>query len=343
MIGHTLTLLQPALEAVATAAAATRSVQASRRDISQHAKDDRSPVTVADYAAQAIVAMVLAERLPAIEDRLIVGEENAATLRESDHAAIREAVVAVVRAWRPGATADDVLQAIDACNHDGSAGAYWTLDPVDGTKGFLRGQQYAIALGRIEQGQVTLGLLGCPNLPIDCGASLTEPDARGCGSLYAAARGEGAWEYPDASPDETPVRINCQEWAIDRPVRTCASVEAAHSNRSDTDTMLAAIGVDTEPVRLDSQAKYAVLARGQADAYLRLPTSDEYREKIWDHAAGALLAEEAGGIVTDVCGNPLDFGHGSRLEANRGIIAAAAGLHPLLVEASRSMGLCCHA
>jgi 3'(2'), 5'-bisphosphate nucleotidase len=335
-----MTLLQPALEAVATAAAATRAVQASREDISQHAKDDRSPVTVADYAAQAIVAMVLAERITAAEDCLVVGEEHAAALRQDDHTAIREAVVAVVRTWRPLTSEDDVLQAIDACNHDGSANAYWTLDPVDGTKGFLRGQQYAIALGRIERGQVTLGVLGCPNLPIDCGASLSEPDVLGCGSLYAAARGEGAWEYPDASPDQTPVRINCTPWTPGHPVRTCASVEAGHSNRSDTDTMLTSIGVEAEPVRLDSQAKYAVLARGQADAYLRLPTSAEYREKIWDHAAGCLLAEEAGGIVTDVCGNPLDFGHGSRLEVNRGIIAAAAGLHPRLVEASQSMGLC---
>ncbi|MDP7070366.1 MAG: 3'(2'),5'-bisphosphate nucleotidase [Phycisphaerales bacterium] len=333
-------LLHPAVEAVAIAATVTRAVQASRNDISQHAKDDRSPVTVADYAAQAIVAMVLADRIQSAADRLVVGEEHAAALRGDDHAAVREAVVAVVRTWRPHASETDVLEAIDSCSHDGSAAAYWTLDPVDGTKGFLRGQQYAIALGRIRHGQVTLGVLGCPNLPIDCNASLTTPDAMGCGSLYAAARGEGAWEYPDASPDASPIRINCTAWTQDRPVRVCASVEAAHSSRSDTDTLLASIDVRSDPVRLDSQAKYAVLARGQADAYLRLPTSAEYREKIWDHAAGCIIATEAGAVVTDICGNPLDFGHGSRLEENRGIIAAAAGLHPTLVEASRTMGLC---
>jgi 3'(2'), 5'-bisphosphate nucleotidase len=103
--------------------------------------------------------------------------------------------------------------------------------------------------------------------------------------------------------------------------------------------LLDRIGVSADPVRLDSQAKYAVLARGQADAYLRLPTSKEYVEKIWDHAAGSLVASEAGAIVTDATGAPLDFGQGARLSANRGVIAAASGLHERLVDASKALGL----
>ena len=52
-----------------------------------------------------------------------------------------------------------------------------------------------------------------------------------------------------------------------------------------------------------------------------------------------LVAEEAGAIVTDVRGEPLDFTHGPRLERNRGIIAAAAGLHESLVEGAVTMGI----
>ena len=44
---------------------------------------------------------------------------------------------------------------------------FWTLDPVDGTKGFLRNQQYAIALAYIERGTPVVGVMGCPNLPRD--------------------------------------------------------------------------------------------------------------------------------------------------------------------------------
>ena len=51
-----------------------------------------------------------------------------------------------------------------------------------------------------------------------------------------------------------------------------------------------------------------MLASGQADIYLRLPISDTYREKIWDHAAGNVLIYESGGQVGDVTGKALDFG-----------------------------------
>jgi len=336
---NTNPLLTAALEAVATASSLTRAVQSQRDEVAKHTKDDRSPVTVADYAAQAVVAMIIRERCGDPRDHLIVGEEQAADLRGGDHTPVRQAVVEAVRAWRPTVTEDDVMAAIDACDHDGTAESYWTLDPVDGTKGFLRGQQYAIALGHIRGGVVQLGVLGCPNLPIDPAQTPAEPDPTGCGSLYAATLGGGAWEFPGADPAETPLRISCPAWTPDQPVRTCASVEKGHSNRSDTDELLERIGADADPVRLDSQAKYAVLARGQADAYLRLPTRKDYVEKIWDHAGGSLVATEAGAVVTDVAGKPLDFGRGPRLEGNAGVIAAAPGLHERLVEASVSMGL----
>jgi 3'(2'), 5'-bisphosphate nucleotidase len=329
-------LLPAALNAVATASALTRSVQSVRDDVAGHTKDDRSPVTVADYAAQAIISMILRSQC---NEHLIVGEEQADALREDDHAAIRSAVVTIVQRWRPQASEDDVLDAIGSCDHDGTAGGYWTLDPVDGTKGFLRGQQYAVALGYISNGAVTLGVLGCPNLPIDTALNPAKPDPQGCGSLYAAVLGRGAWEYPGADPSETPLQITCPAWTPDRPIRPCAGVEAGHSNRSATDDLLDKLGVEADPVRLDSQAKYAVLARGQADAYLRLPTSTSYVERIWDHAAGSIVATEAGALVTDITGVPLDFTQGPHLTRNRGVMAAASGLHHRLIEASQAIGL----
>jgi 3'(2'), 5'-bisphosphate nucleotidase len=92
-------------------------------------------------------------------------------------------------------------------------------------------------------------------------------------------------------------------------------------------------------VRIDSQCKYAVVARDQADAYLRLPTRKGYVEKIWDHAAGSIIATEAGAIVTDVAGQPLDFTRGTRLEANRGVVCASAGLHADLIAAIQRLGI----
>jgi 3'(2'), 5'-bisphosphate nucleotidase len=80
---------------------------------------------------------------------------------------------------------------------------------------------------------------------------------------------------------------------------------------------------------MDSQAKYAVLAAGQGEIYLRMltPSRPDYKEKIWDQAAGSIVIEEAGGRVTDLHGKPLDFTLGRTLAQNRGICATNGLLH----------------
>ena len=81
--------------------------------------------------------------------------------------------------------------------------------------------------------------------------------------------------------------------------------------------------------------------------YLRIPASSEqgYRENIWDHAAGAIITEEAGGRVTDAFGHPLDFSSGIKLKKNYGIVVTNGilydlvlkVLHPLPVEGGRNL------
>src|SRR5262249_23065189 len=93
------------------------------------------------------------------------------------------------------------------------------------------------------------------------------------------------------------------------------------------------------PLRMDSQAKYAVVARGEADIYLRLPTRTDYREKIWDHAAGALLIEAAGGAGTGIHRKPLHVPHGRELAANRGVIVTNGRLHDRILDAIRELGI----
>ena len=327
-------LFPAALRTVADSCRVARSVQHALERVRKITKDDRSPVTVADFAVQAIVAMHLFDDNP---NTLIVGEERADVLRKPEQAVVLEAVVDAVRTVRPSIPPSDVLDAIDRCDHDATGDAYWALDPIDGTKGFLRGQQYAIALGRIEHGRVTLGVIGCPNLPIDHDQPLDLADEHG--SIYAAALGQGAWEIPGDDPAAQPRPVRAAEFDGTRAIRVCESVEAAHSKHSDVMDIIEALGGTSEPVRLDSQCKYAVVARGQADAYLRLPTRKDYVEKIWDHAAGSVIAAEAGALITDVAGKPLDFSRGRRLEDNRGVICAAAGLHEQIIQAVAGLGI----
>lgn len=324
-------LLSAMLRAVAKASIATRFVHASSA-VDGVAKDDKSPVTIADWASQAVVAVELA-RL-GYSGISLVGEEEAATLRTPENARLLERVVQAVQhacldahdAKTRGLLDEGaVLAAIDQGRGSPEA-RFLTLDPVDGTKGFLRRQQYAISLALIEHGEVTAGVVGCPNLPIE-GENYDVADARG--TLAWATRGSGAYTCACAIDEVArATRLRIASWTSRDPVRACESVESGHSKQDLSAELLAEVGSVGVPARLDSQCKYVVVARGGADAYLRLPTKKDYREKIWDHAAGALVAAEAGARVCDVDGKPLDFGRGRELTANRGIFAG----HPEAVE-----------
>jgi 3'(2'), 5'-bisphosphate nucleotidase len=225
--------------------------------------------------------------------------------------------------------AADSSHGYDPAHPDGLI--FWTLDPIDGTKGFLRGGQYAVSLAWLEDGEPVLATLGCPNLASDFQRPFDEPDPRG--TIYFATRGGGVWEGPADDPEAHPIHIRRLEPEEGEPIRVCESVEKAHSDQSATARILEHLGRSSRDLRLDSQAKYAVVARGQADAYLRMPTKKGYIEKIWDHAAGALIASEAGCFVTDILGNRLDFRHGQGLEKNLGVVCAPAALHGELIGA----------
>jgi 3'(2'), 5'-bisphosphate nucleotidase len=284
-------------------------------------KGDASPVTVADFAAQAIVCATLVEHLGAIE---LVGEESSSDL--ADNEALREGVVNLVAAQRRvAASSRQVLEWISVGHSEGLGDRHWTLDPIDGTKGFLRGDQYAIALALIEHGEVVLGVLGCPNLP--------NPDGSR-GAIFVADGGTCEVFY--ASSDRAiPVRVASPATLADG--RLCESVEAGHSNHDHSSRVASRLGITAEPYRIDSQCKYGAVARGDASIYLRLPTRADYREKVWDHAAGKFVVEQAGGRVTDVDGLPLDFSHGRLLDRNRGVIATDGRFHDRIVDAVQAV------
>jgi len=317
--------LEVAVSAVRAAAVVCTRVQANLVTAETLEKKDKSPVTVADFASQAVVCRALAAVFP---DMPVVGEEDSKDLREAGAESLRSSVASHVRSVVEGEPSEDeVLEWIDrgGWTPDGSSDAYWTLDPIDGTKGFLRGQQYAIALGLIENGRVVAGVLGCPNLPVVDGGSET-------GVLMTAARGKGA-QVLRLTAGEAAQKIHVSDVATTAAARFCESVESAHSDQGASAQIAATLGISGEPYRIDSQCKYAAVARGDASIYLRLPTSAEYREKIWDHAAGMIVVEEAGGEVTDVHGNALDFSRGRTLEGNQGIIATNGRFHDEVVAA----------
>lgn len=313
-----------AIEAVRAASRVCQAVQRRLVRPETLEKKDKSPVTVADFASQAVVCGRLATAFAADP---MVAEEDSAELREESHAAIRRIVVEQVSAVA-GRTLDDKT-VLDWIDHGRTSGGvprrFWTLDPIDGTKGFLRAEQYAVALALIEGGRVVLGVLGCPNLPVNGGS----------GAILVAVRGEGSRILPMDGTDDRGTPIHVSPVTDTKLARFCESVESGHSDQGRSVKIAQLLGITAPGVRMDSQAKYAAVARGDAQIYLRLPTKADYQEKIWDHAAGMLVTEEAGGRVTDIHGQPLDFGRGPTLSANKGVVATNRHIHDAVIEAIR--------
>jgi len=316
--------LQSALSAVRQAAGVCRAVQSAITPASLE-KKDKSPVTIADFASQALVCRQLQSDFP---DDPVIGEEGAAELREGE-ADFLDRIVASVKQAGVSASGEEVCDWIDRGGLHEYRPRFWTLDPIDGTKGFLRKEQYAISLALIVDGEIKLGVLGCPNLSVSEGSDAI-------GVLAWAVEGKKAWMQPLDKPDSDPVQLSVTQTASAPEARFCESVESGHSAHGWSGQIAEQLGITNEPYRIDSQCKYLAVARGDADIYLRLPTRKGYQEKIWDHAGGVQVVREAGGQVTDIHGNPLDFKHGSTLALNQGVIVTNGQFHDSVVNAVKN-------
>ncbi|MBL8815589.1 MAG: 3'(2'),5'-bisphosphate nucleotidase [Planctomyces sp.] len=316
--------LQAGLEAVRKAADVCRRVQA---EITPEvlAKKDQSPVTVADFASQAIVCRHLEMMFP---DDPVIGEEGAAELRAESGSAFLGQVVQHLAGVGIMGSGDDVCRWIDRGGQQEHCDRFWTLDPIDGTKGFLRREQYAISLALIVNGRIEVGILGCPNMSPNAGES-----GPGAGVLAWAVRTQGSWSQPLGPTTTAASRLKVTSTGNSGDARFCESVESGHSAHDWSGMIAAELGIRREPFRIDSQCKYLAVARGDADLYLRLPTKKGYVEKIWDHAGGVLVVEEAGGRVTDIHGHDVEFHHGASLKANQGMIVTNGLLHNQTIAA----------
>ena len=351
------------------------------------AKTDASPVTVADWASQALIARSLradldalraaasaaalsadadadADNLGALDAFRMLGEEDA-TLLTGGAAAERllDAVVAALNDETPPAPTDGVVppspawtaaSVVEALqfgrSSGGAAHAHFLCDPIDGTKGFLRGSegQFAVGLALMRGGRPVLAAIACPNLPqgawggaFDAAAAAAASASgapRGC--LFLARAGGGATVEPlFPTSAAAPQRLRASSAEDPSAIVRCESYEAAHSDRGIASRICARLSLPSDEggvVRIDSMAKYGLLARGDAHLLLRLPSSARL-ECAWDHAMGVLLLEEAGGVVTDAKGAPLDFTAGASLWRNYGVLAASSrALHARSVAAARA-------
>lgn len=290
--------LELAISAVRRAAVFCHAIRSEKR-IRSMTKADGSPVTNADFGSQALIVEAL--RTGFTVDP-IMAEETADPQDFQDSAFTQELLADLSHAGGKFSTINHVAQAINReVNGSGEVHAnwrdrYWVIDPIDGTKGYLKSGQYAIALGLIENVEVKIAALACPEFQI--------PGRPETGWILAASLGRGAFATPLFETGERlPLHVSTNNETGTSP-RMCESLN--HSPHGTSGQVAAALGVTDDHIyKMDSQAKYASVASGSTDFYLRLPTSSTYKEAVWDHAAGVLVVTEAGGKVTDIHGKNL--------------------------------------
>ena len=310
--------LKPIKIAIRQAALLTRQVQAQHLGDAAH-KAGHEPVTLADYGAQAILARALSFAYP---DDGVYSEESAAQFLELVTPERRTAIVALVgNILGEPVTESDLVRWLDH-GRGRETMRMWTVDPVDGTKGFVAGRRYAVAVGAMEDGLPVAGLLACPGWP----------SRDGKGALFYAQRSAA---YAESLVGGKPVRIAVRPLPGLSGIRVAESVEGDHVDHAAQARILAAAGLNRPVIQqVDGQDKYAMVAAGEAQIYLRLPKEAQPRHRIWDHLAGAALVQAAGGSVTDLDGSLLDFSRGPILTANRGMVVTCGGaLHERLLEA----------
>lgn len=205
-------------------------------------KDDDSPVTAADLAAQKVIA----DRLQALAPGVPVISEEALAAPWAER-----------RTWR----------------------RYWLVDPLDGTREFVkRNGEFTVNIALIEDHRSVLGVVLAPVT----------------GDLYAAVAGGGAWRQQGT--DAPRERLGT------RRANGLLMVTGSRSyGTGRTMTLLDRLGKH-ETFALGSSLKFCVIARGDADIYLRLGATSE-----WDTAAAQCVLEEAGGAVLDLAGRPFRY------------------------------------
>lgn len=302
--------LQPIMKAVRQAASLCTEVQTNY--LSRKEKTGREPVTIADYGSQAIICRAISLAFP---DDAIIAEEHANQFIQVVPEHQREQIVALVSAILGETVTESDMQRWLDHGQGRSATRTWVIDPIDGTKGFLAKRRYSIAVGILEDKQPLSGVMGCPGYD--------------GGRLFYVSEGKTFYEPLDGGNPQ-PVQVSTKTAAI----RIVESVESAHADHDQMADVYQRAGFGTPAsVRIDGQDKYAVVAAGDADLYLRISPDPSYRHKIWDHAAGVAIVQAAGGKVTDGKGKPLDFSQGRLLPETEAILVTNGHIHERVLEA----------
>lgn len=309
--------IDPIFEAVRRAVTLCHEVQQHYLVASE--KSERDPVTIADYGAQALICEAISRVYP---NDAVVAEETGQQFLSLVSDEQRAQIVALIgKALGRPVQESDVVDWLNF-NVDTTADRTWVIDPIDGTKGFLAMRHYAIAIGVLDHGVVSAGVMGCPGYPGYDG-----------GALFHALDGK-TYVQPINQPDKVR-QVFASTITNAADVRVLESVEKSHASHDRMERVRTLAGLGESVLeRIDSLEKYARIAAGDGELYLRLPRlNSPNRHMIWDHAAGVALVQGSGAKVTDIDGSALDFTQGRLLAANQGMVVSNGAIHDQVLAA----------
>jgi 3'(2'), 5'-bisphosphate nucleotidase len=235
--------------------------------------------------------------------RIVHKSENEDPVTEADHAANDVIVDGLQREFpADGLLSEETLDTVRRLNR----ARVWMVDPLDGTKGFIAGNgDFAVQIGLAENGESVLGVVYQP-----------VPDL-----LHYAARGAGAWVMrPEMPPEQLRVSVETKFARM--------RLAASRNHRSPRmDAVVRALGVTEEIRRGSVGIKTGLIAERQCDLYVHLSP----RTKQWDSCAPEAILREAGGLLTDLWGEPLLY-NTADVQNRNGLVAASQRAHPLIIE-----------
>jgi 3'(2'), 5'-bisphosphate nucleotidase len=250
-------------------------------------KKDHSPVTLADYASQIFINHNLKYNFSS--DQLIA-EEHLEGLTDKQEEIIQKCFQDV----------NIPIKKFESnLNYQGNlSNRQWTIDPIDGTKGFIANLSYSIGIGFLVNSEPSVCAIGAPNY-----------NKKGL-AVFRAEQGEGA-EASYAEEKFIPVKTSSQSDI--KKSRVCISL---HNASDATLDFLTKIGIKKKnQCAIDGMGKFCMVADATADFYIHLNRNVMYS---WDFCPGDLLIRESGGNSSDIFGNRLKF-------KERNCIITAAG------------------
>jgi 3'(2'), 5'-bisphosphate nucleotidase len=240
---------QQHLEAVITIAkqAGAEIMQVYATDFDVENKSDNSPLTKADMAAHQVIVKALKQLTPEIP---VLSEE-------SEHISAEER-----NSWP----------------------LYWLIDPLDGTREFVkRNGEFTVNIALIQENVSVLGVVYAP---------VTE-------LLYYAVAGQGAFKQ---IKHHAPYQIHTKSLNIERVVVAGSRSHSDHKLQQFLTNMHIKTGATPELIHMGSSLKICLVADGAVDVYPRIgPTSE------WDTAAAHCVLTEAGGDIVDISGRSLRY------------------------------------